>query len=210
MRNGTGRMGLAVLGVVVAAGAVTLAPLPAERGVAAAQGGAAAEAREFNVDAVHSAVIFGIKHAGIAYTYGRFNGIDGTFYLNADDLDRSFVTMTIDTETVDTANGKRDDHLRSPDFFNTKVYPKATFNSTGFERDGGEIVMTGEMMINGKTRTIEVPLEITGMGMAMGSMRAGFHAQFELSRSAFGITWRPEALGDTVKMIVSIEGVQAE
>ena len=209
MRIGTGRMGLAMLGVVVAAGVVTLAPLPPERGVARAQDDTG-NLPQFAVDGVHSSVVFGIKHLGVAYTFGRFNDVSGTFNLDPENLDQSYVSVTIQTDSVDTGNGNRDDHLRSGDFFNTKVFPEATFDSTSIVKKGDGFELTGEMTINGKPKTITVPLELVGQGMGMGKMRAGILAEFTISRSAFGISWRPEAPGDDVRMIVSLEGVLVE
>lgn len=76
----------------------------------------------YSVDVVHTNVLFKIKHAKASNFYGRFNGIEGTFTLAEDALKSTF-ELTIDTTSVDTKVAKRDDHLRSPDFFNVEQFP---------------------------------------------------------------------------------------
>src|SRR4051794_33088494 len=83
----------------------------------------------YAVDGIHSGVTFKIAHLGLSPVYGRFNEFSGTFVLDADAANCSF-TLAIKSETVDTNNTKRDEHLRGPDFFNTKQFPAITFKST--------------------------------------------------------------------------------
>src|SRR5947209_2587158 len=86
-------------------------------------------ADEYALDDAHAAVLFRISHIGLSWTCGRFNGVSGTFGLDADDPGRAYFALTVQADSLDTANKKRDDHLRSPDFFNVKQYPVITFKS---------------------------------------------------------------------------------
>lgn len=194
-----------------AAGLATLPAAPVA--AAAAPTAPAADVENFAIDASHSAVIYRIKHLGAAFNYGRFNEMDGSFTLadNALTFD-----ITIKTESVDSANQKRDDHLRSPDFFNTRQFPTATFKSTSSsvteqENQYGHktFAVTGDFTLNGTTKTITVPVEVTGAGSdPWGGYRAGIETVFTISRSEFGITYMPGGLGDDVRLIVSLEGIR--
>lgn len=203
----SGRAGLVLLGVVAAVGAVTLAPLPSHTGVAQAADEKGTKA--FQVDKVHSSTIFGIKHLGVGYTYGRFNTISGQFMIDPKNPAGGTVEITIKTESIDTGDEGRDKHLRGSDFFNVKVFPDATFKSTSLKSDGEAIEMTGDLTIHGVTKKITVPVEFVGEGAdPWGNHRAGFHTEFTINRSDFGIAYMPEGLGEEVRMIVAIEGVQ--
>jgi polyisoprenoid-binding protein YceI len=78
--------------------------------------GLTARADDYTIDAVHSGISFKIKHAGLSYVHGRFNSFSGKFTLDSSDPSKSSFTMSIKPESIDTNNGGRDNHLRSPDF----------------------------------------------------------------------------------------------
>src|SRR5947209_10298 len=87
-------------------------------------------AESYVLDAAHTGVSFKISHLGLSWTFGRFNEVSGNFTIDADDASKSSFALTIKTQSLDTANAKRDGHLQSPDFFNVKQYPSITFKST--------------------------------------------------------------------------------
>ena len=208
MRNGiTGRVGIAVLGITAAVAAVTLTPIPGPPGVARAADEPSGKA--FQVDKVHSSTIFGIKHLGVGYVYGRFNTIGGQFVIDPTNLKDSSVEITIKVESIDTGDEARDKHLRGTDFFNAKVFPDATFKSAAIKKADDGIEMTGDLTIHGVTKRITVPLEFVGEGKdPWGNYRAGFHSEFTIKRSDFGINYMPEGLGEDIRMIISMEGVR--
>src|SRR5687768_12531453 len=80
-------------------------------------------ADSYQIDAVHSSVLFKIKHLGVADFYGRFNDVSGTVSFDNADPSKSSVALEVKVESVDTHNEKRDQHLKSPDFFNSKQFP---------------------------------------------------------------------------------------
>src|SRR5205814_1693310 len=98
-------------------------------------------ADDYALDAMHAAVTFKISHLGLSWTFGRFNDVSGGFTLDRDDPGKSSFALAIKTESVDTNNPKRDEHLRSPDFFNAKQFPVITFKSTTVKpiADGFEV-----------------------------------------------------------------------
>jgi len=94
----------------------------------------------YALDTAHAGVTFKISHVGISWTYGRFNELNGDFTIDTADPSKCSFTMNIKSASIDTGNQKRDEHLRSPDFFNVKQYPVITFKSTAVKpaKDGYE------------------------------------------------------------------------
>lgn len=168
-----------------------------------------AKAGEYAIDAVHSTVIFRVKHNQAAYNYGRFNGIDGV--VNYDEASGvTGIKVEVDTNTVDTANKDRDNHLRSPDFFNAKQFPKITFKSTSVKKASEHAYeVAGEFTLNGVTKPLTVTLEHTGNGKTMqGGEVAGFETTFTIIRSEYGMTKYLPGVGDEVRLTVGIEAVK--
>lgn len=170
---------------------------------AAATGGA------FKVDPVHASVIFSIKHLKASNFYGRFNDISGSFLL--DGSDKSMIDISVKTASVDTGNSKRDDHIRSQDFFSAKEFPTFSFKSTSVKKTGENTFdVVGELTVRGQTKPLTVKVEKTGEGpgMAPGVTVAGFETRFTFKRSDFGMNKyiAEGALSDEVSLIVAIEG----
>ncbi|HRJ50662.1 MAG: YceI family protein [Phycisphaeraceae bacterium] len=159
----------------------------------------------FKVDAVHSSVLYRIKHLNAAWSYGRFNDISGTFNID----DGGAIDVTVKTASVDSANAKRDGHLQSPDFFSAKEFPEITFKSTSMTRTGDDTFEArGPLTLRGVTRDVTVSIEKTGEGpgqRGQGKVQ-GFEARFTIKRTDFGINYMVGPLGDEVTLIVSLEG----
>jgi polyisoprenoid-binding protein YceI len=106
----------------------------------------------YKLDPVHSHAEFKIMHLGVAYQYGRFNDIEGTVVVDEKNPANSKVDVTIKTESVDTKAEKRDEHLRSPDFFNAAQFPNLTFKSTKVEGAGKDkYKVSGNLTMHGVT-----------------------------------------------------------
>ncbi|HEV3136240.1 MAG TPA: YceI family protein [Pirellulales bacterium] len=128
----------------------------------AASGASSVCAASYAVDPVHSTVLFRVKHMGTSFAWGRFNEIVGR--LNLDDQAPS-VEMLVKTESLDTANAKRDQHLKSPDFFSAKQFPAISFKSTRVARAGeNKYDVEGTLSLHGVDRPLKVQLERTGAG----------------------------------------------
>jgi polyisoprenoid-binding protein YceI len=165
-------------------------------------------ADDYAVDPMHSSVNFKISHMGLAWVYGRFDEFTGEFTVDPD-AGKSAFALNIKSESVDTNNRKRDDHLRSPDFFNVKQFPEITFKSKSVKpaKDGYEV--TGDLTMHGETRSVTFPL--VGGRMAefpKGMQRTGYSAELVLKRSDFGISKFGEMLGDEVHVAISFEGTR--
>ena len=158
-----------------------------------------------------SSALFRIKHLDAAYFYGRFNEITGTFKVDDQDLDKSYVRIEIPTESVDSNNEARDKHLKSQDFFSAKEFPTITFKSTKIEKVGDDSYkVTGELTFRGVTKTITFGAQHTGTGEVNPrfGLRSGYEATLEIKRSEFGVKYGLEGsvLADAVRLIVALEG----
>jgi polyisoprenoid-binding protein YceI len=177
-------------------------------------------AARYEIDAVHSAVVFRCKHLGVSWAYGRFNAISGSFVIDEQDPKSSKVDVVIQTASVDTADTKRDEHLRGPDFLDVKQFPEARFVSTSVQPDAGkasagkagagkEWEVAGQLTLHGVTKDVTLRMEHVGSAQDpfMGKI-AGFHGTLVIRRADYGISYSPEALGDEVTLLLSIEGGQ--
>ena len=173
---------------------------------------AAAPARaadDYVIDGMHTAVTFKVSHLGLSWTHGRFNDVSGSFSLDPADAGKCSFSLTIKAESIDTNNGKRDDHLRSPDFFNVKQYPAISFKSTAVKavKDGYQV--TGDLTMHGETRPVTFVL-VGGKKAEFpkGVQRTGYTTELTLKRSEFGMDKFAEALGDEVRISISFEATK--
>jgi polyisoprenoid-binding protein YceI len=184
---------------------VTLLPL-----VVTAQQSPPSSPESYKVDPVHACVLFRIKHLDIAWFYGRFNEIEGTFVVDKSNPANNQIDIKVNAASIDTNHEGRDKHLRAPDFFNTDSHAFITFKSKrGKMIDAETCEMQGELTLLGKTRPLTCRIEHTGAGKdPWGNYRAGFETTFTIKRSEFGMTALPGGLSDDVRLTVSVEGIR--
>lgn len=167
----------------------------------------AAEAT-YGVDLGHSNILFKCKHLGVSYQWGRFDRFEGSFTLS-EDVAKSRVEITVDASSVNSNDEKRDQHLRSADFFDSKQFPEMNFTSTKVVAKGDDVfTISGDLTLHGVTRFIE--FDVTKVGEAATRMgdRAGFEGSFVIDRMDYGISAYGEMLGHDVHMHFAIEGVK--
>ncbi len=165
----------------------------------------------YRIDPAHSFIIFRVKHMNTAYAYGRFNSFSGTVVVDEKNPANSRIEIEVDANSVDTGNSQRDDHLRSPDFFNARQFPKITFKSTRVRKINNTTVeVTGELTARGVTRPLTVRVEYTGKGRnPRGQEIIGFETTFTIKRSQFGINYGLNGgLSDDVRITVSVEAIR--
>lgn len=192
-------------GVVVAGAAVVASGWMGRDAVATpSPAPAPAASGEFALDAVHTSVVFKIKHMGVANFYGMFKDASGSFSLG----DAASVDVTVKADSVDTRNGKRDEHVKSPDFFSVKEFPNVTFKAHDLKKGGdGSFSGKGDLTFRGVTKSIDLVIVPTGTGKGRGGEKiAGFETKFMIKRSDFGNSSMIGPLGDEVEVIVSAEG----
>ena len=165
----------------------------------------------YEIDTAHSMIIFRAKHNGVSYNYGRFNEFTGVIMIDPHDID-STVVFEVKAASIDTGNEKRDQHLRSSDFFSAKQFPVITFKSTKVSMKEGEedmLEVTGDLELLGVKKSITVDVEITGRGKGRGGEALiGFESIFTIKRSEFGMTYGAGAVSDDIRLTVSIEAKQ--
>ena len=173
---------------------------------------------EYEVDPAHTQVLFKVRHMGVSTVTGRFNRFAATFAYDPANPAASWVTATIDAASIDTDNERRDNHLRSADFFAVDSFPTLTFRSTRVEPSGdGRLKVAGELSIRGVTKPVvlEVTLEgaTTGQG---GRPITGWTAETTIDRKDYGLKWNrlTEAGGwvvsDEVRILLEVEARAAQ
>jgi len=176
---------------------------------------AGAQAATYAIDAGHSSVSFKVKHMMVSNVRGAFTEFEGSFDFDPEAPKSAKVTAVIQMASVNTNDEKRDEHLRSADFFDVANHPTMEFESTKVESKGGEeYVLHGKLTLNGVTKSVELDVEFNGVVLdPWGNTRAGFEAEGEIDRKDFGITWSKNmdggglVVGDTVKIELEIEAV---
>lgn len=164
---------------------------------------------DWAVDNSHSSVVFRVKHANVSNFYGVFNEISGTVSLDPQAPEKGSVSLVIPVASVDSRDGKRDDHLKGPDFFNSKENPDITFTSTKIAKKGDALEVTGDLALAGKKKSVTVLVQKTGEGDFYGP-RVGYETTFKIKRSEFGMNYgvAKNALGDDVDLMVGLELVK--
>ncbi len=165
---------------------------------------------DYKVDPVHSSANFMALHANVGHVYGRFNSLGGTFNLDDADATKSAFNIEVKADSVDTNQGKRDEHLKSPDFLNAKQYPTISFKSTAVKKgDGNKLEVTGDLTLHGVTNPVTVMVEVLGKGEFPPSVaRQGIEAMLAVKQSDFGMKGMPGGVGDEIRLLIAIEGVK--
>lgn len=165
----------------------------------------------YEIDASHTNVGFTVRHMMVSKVRGRFGSFSGSVTI-AEDPTESSVNVSIDVASIDTNDANRDGHLTSPDFFNVEVHPTITFASTGVRPNGNHWDVTGDLTVNGITKTVALTVEYEGATIdPYGNLRIGFSAATEINREEFGVSWNQalETGGVIVGKTVTIE-IEAE
>lgn len=168
-----------------------------------------ANAQTWNVDRAHSSVKFAIEHMLVSETDGSFKEFSGTVNSAKEDFTDLQTTFTIQTASIFTDNDKRDEHLKSPDFFDAAKNPTITFTSSSFKKVAEKkYELTGTLNLHGVSK--EVKWEVKASGIVKdpyGNNRAGFKATTKIKRSDFNLaTSTPAAvLGEEVDITVNLE-----
>ena len=183
--------------------------------VAMLSGGAATWASSYNIDASHSEVQFKVRHLGISNVTGSFPVFEGQFTFDMSQPEGSAVSVTIDASSINTGTDARDEHLRSPDFFNVAEFPQLRFESTSVESQGENLKVHGNLTIRGVTLPVVLDTEFRGAVVdPWGNSRVGFAATTKINRKDYGLTWNKalEAggllVGEEVEIMLAIQGIE--
>jgi len=165
------------------------------------------EAGTYTVDAVHSSVLFKIKHLGVSNFYGRFAEYSGTIVI-AEKVADSTVEFEIKTASADSASEGRDRHIKSPDFLNVEEFPVATFKSTKVTQKKDVYSVTGDLTMHGVTKEASIDINVVGSrDTGQRGYRAGFEGMLEFDRTDFkiGSTFGDDTLSEKMTLLISVE-----
>ena len=176
-------------------------------------------ASTWTIDPDHSSLGFKIRHMMVSNVNGRFETYSGTVNVNDEDITKSKVEVTIDVASVNTNVKKRDDDLRSANFFDVAKFSKMTFASKSISKSGpGHLLVTGDLTIHGVTK--EVVLDVDGPSAESkdpwGNIRRGATATTKINRKDFGLTWNKALetggvlVGDEVNITLEVEMIKGK
>jgi len=169
----------------------------------------------YNLDPAHSTVGFNVTHMVINTVHGKFNDFSGNVSLEGKLLKEA--TGTIQTKSIDTGIDRRDNHLRSPDFFDVAKFPTITFQSKRVEQQGDQTVIIGDFTMHGVTKEISMPVTVKGpIKDPWGNSRIGLQARTKLNRREYGLKYNQAletgglVVSDEVELEINAEAVKAK
>jgi polyisoprenoid-binding protein YceI len=164
-------------------------------------------------DKAHSAISFRVRHMGLVDVVGFFRDFKGSIDYNAKDVSKSAVEFTAQATSIDTGVAPRDNHLRTPEFFDVATHKEITFKSTKVEKKGKGWILTGDFTMRGVTKSISFPFNIAGFlpGTATAGSKMGVTAATTINRRDYGVNYGTtlpngvQALSDNVTIDLQIE-----
>lgn len=159
----------------------------------------------YQLDPLHSKVGFEVPHLVISSVEGSFKVFDGKIQIE-DNFSRSKVSASVDVGSIDTGVSKRDDHLRSPDFFDAQKFPRMTFESTAITGSPDSFKLEGDLTIHGvKKRVVFDCVYLGQVTDGYGNRKVAFKGKTKINRKDFGLVWNMMVeAGPTVGAEVSI------
>ena len=165
----------------------------------------------WTIDNVHSKIGFSVTHMAVAETEGKFNDYQGTVVSKSDDFNGAEVTFTAKAASIDTDNERRDNHLKSPDFFDAEKFPDLTFKGNLVKNAAGKYKLVGDLTMRGVTKKVE--FDVTG-GQTVNTgrgIKSGFKFRGTINRQEYGLSWANKVptgemvVGDEVELNIKVE-----
>lgn len=172
-----------------------------------------AQAENYKLDTSHTEVGFSVKHLLISNVKGRFGKFSGTFEYDKAAKTLKNLAIEIDPASISTNEKNRDDHLRSPEFFDVKKYKTVTFTGekAEFAADGQSMKVTGQLKMKDKSLPVVLDIKINGEAEVEGVKKVAFTATTEINRKEWGINWNKSldkgglAVSEEVKILIEGE-----
>lgn len=172
-------------------------------------------AGKYTIDTMHSKVGFEVPHLVISSVEGKFDQYEGTIMIDSK-IEKSKVDLSIDTSSVDTGVTKRDDHLKSPEFFDAKKFPKMTFTSSKMTQKDDEVTLTGTLKIKDKSKDVTITGHYLGeVKDGYGQQKIAFKGKTKINRKEFGLTWSQTVeagpiVGDEIEINLNIQATKTK
>jgi polyisoprenoid-binding protein YceI len=171
-------------------------------------------ADKYNIDKSHTRIGFAVKHMLLSTVRGEFSDYSGTVIFDEKNVANSSVEGTVKVASISTNSEKRDNHLRSGDFFNAEKFPEIKFKSKKIIKDGSDYVMIADFTMRDVTKEIKVPFKVVGtITDQKGSKRIGIEAEFKINRKDYGVSWSRTmdngglVVSDEVVIELAFEGI---
>lgn len=173
--------------------------------------------QRWDIDPSHSGIHFAVRHMVISRVRGSFERFAGSLEFDEETRLASNISVSIETASVTTRDDKRDENLRSPEFFDAAAYPAITFASSGVEKiKGDKFQLLGLLTIHGVTQPVALDTAYLGRSKTPGGHeRLNFEASTSLNRKAFGLRWSPTVeaggflVGDQIEISIEVQAVKA-
>lgn len=173
-------------------------------------GVSAPAAETYTVDPVHSWVVYRVKHMDVANSYGLFKDVSGSFTIDETAPEKCALAFSVKVDSIDSANPKRDEHLKGPDFFNAKQFPTISFKSTKVVKlPGGGYEVLGVLTLHGVEKPAAIKIgSIPQVKGPRGGYVAGIDTELKIKRSDFSMGDSVPGIGDEVTLMIGIEGTR--
>jgi polyisoprenoid-binding protein YceI len=165
----------------------------------------------YTIDPAHTTIAFKINHMGFSSVYGTFGEVEGKISVDEKAPEKSSFDVIIKADSVSTHQKKRDDHLRSPDFFNVKQFPTIVLKSKSVKKSGDKYDVTADLTLHGVTKPVNFTFTRMKTGKdQMGAMRTGGEGHLKIKRTDFGMNFmsKPGEVGDEVELMFGVEGAK--
>ena len=174
-------------------------------------------AEQYKIDGSHSKAQFSVKHLMVSNVRGEFGKMIGTVDFDDKNTGATKIDVTLDATTINTGVTKRDDHLRSADFFETAKFPTLSFKSTSAKKTADGLAVTGELTMHGVTKVVVLNVEgpTPEIKDPWGNQRRGATATTKIKRSDFGLKWNQAieaggvVVGDDIAITIDVEATRA-
>lgn len=170
----------------------------------------------WKIDPMHTSAHFTVKHMMVSNVRGDFSSITGTVNYDSKNISNSNVVANIDASTINTNESNRDQHLKSPDFFDVAKYPTITFKSNKVEQKNSGLEITGDLTLHGVTKSVTLTAESLPAPIKdpHGNLRTGTEATTKINRKDFGLAFDKNLdnggalVGDDVEITIDVELTQ--
>lgn len=179
-------------------------------GIAAVVTAPATAADTYKLDPTHSYIVFRIFYLDVGYSFGSFQGPEGTLVFDDNTPGGSLVEIEVPAANVNTLVARRDKHIKSADFLNAAKFPVISFKSRSIKKlGGGKYEINGDLVLLGNKQPLSITAVKTGSGKdPWGNDRVGYQTTFTIKRSDFGMDFMIGALSDEVHLTVSVQGIR--
>ena len=167
----------------------------------------------YKIDPAHTSVGFAIRHMGVSNVKGHFDEFVGSLLLDNGSIQEA--TATIQVKSVNTGIEKRDNHLRTADFFEAAKYPEITFKTKRVEKSGDQTILIGDFTVRGVTKEVRLPVTLSGpVKDPQGNTRIGLEAKTTVNRKDYGMKFNAVMetgglmVGEEVTIEINAEAVK--